>query len=107
LVHPDVAWRAAEDEAAPPGRIQVVGRGVHVEPDLAHVREVAAELANQPVAGSARAPPRALHHARSLEARLRFQYHLQVGVEAARPDEHGPAADLDGAPVRGADRADA
>ena len=95
LVDVDVARREAEHKAAALVGIAIVRRRVDVEPDMVHVREVAADLFDHAVAVAVRAETRALQHAVRLQLRLRFKNHLDIRVEAAGRHHDGLRHHLD------------
>src|SRR5438093_9353561 len=69
LIDPDVARREPEDQAAPALGIAIIRSCVDVEPDVLHVSEVAAQLANELVARAGRAPSGPLHHLEGFKLR--------------------------------------
>ena len=91
LVDPDVAGRAAEDEAAACARIAVVGRGVDVKPDIAEMGEIAAGLADQRMAGPGGIRAGAFHDPVPGEIRSDVEDHVEVGIEPSGRHQDGPA----------------
>ena len=92
LIDPDVAGHQTEHEAAALRRVAVVGRGVDVEPDVVHVGEIAARLANELVSATGRAASRSFQHLVVLESGIELEHHVDVRVEAAGRHDDGLAA---------------
>ena len=91
LVDPDVAGHEAEGEAPALRGIAVIGRRVHIEPDVIHVREIAADLPHHLVAGSGGIAPGAFQDHVVAERRIELNHHVAVRVEAAGRHHHGLA----------------
>ena len=96
LVEPDVAGHHAENQAAALLRVAIIRRGVDVEPDAVHMREVAAELVDHLVAFALGAEAGAFHDAEFFELGAMFQDHFEIGIETAGGNDHGFAVDVDG-----------
>src|SRR5262249_6085718 len=93
LIDPDVAGHQAEHEAAALPGVAVIRRRGDVEPDMVHVRKIAAHLANEFVPASRRAAPRPFQNLVIREIRIELEHHLQVRVEATGRHYDGLAAD--------------
>src|SRR5262249_23986902 len=92
---PDVAGSQTKQEAAALRGVAVVWRGVDVEPDVVHVREIAAHLANEFVPGSRRAAPGSFQDPVVSESGIKLEHHLEVRVEATGCYHNSLAADGD------------
>ncbi len=62
LVHPYVPGYQAERQAPAAGRIAIVGRRIHIEPDVIHVGKIAAKFAQQLVSVAVGAIAGAFQH---------------------------------------------
>src|SRR4029434_577716 len=95
LIEPDIAWCQAKHQTASALRIAVIRRGINIEPDILHVREITAQLADHLVAGAFGAEPGAFHHFRRLKLSAVRDAHVAFRIESSRSGHDALAVNLD------------
>src|SRR6266513_4460134 len=94
LVKPDIARDLAEYQTSTLLGIAVIRRGVNVEPNAIHVREITTQLINHLVAFAFGAEARTFHDFEFFKLGSMLQHHIKIRVETAGGDDDGFAVNF-------------